>query len=319
MDASRGAVPGTRRAEWRHRRLAMEAGREKLSPRHVRRKRHWDTFNVLVKVFGALLRAVGLYRRGFANALDIRLTRLDATFTDLPAAFDGFRVLFMADLHADGPKMIIDRAARIVAEVEADMCVLGGDYTWHVGVPPDTAAERMTDLVRAVRAPEGAFAILGNHDTAATVDAFESMGVRVLVNETHTVVRDGAAIHFTATDDVHYFFTDAATDALDATPPGFRVALVHSAEFAGAVAERGFRLYLAGHTHGGQICLPGGRPIITHLTCHSGFGRGIWRLGSLYGYTSTGTGVSGLPVRFNSRGEVVLVTFRRGPDGLSMD
>jgi len=319
MDASRESSPETRRAKWRHRRLAMEASREKHSPRHVRQKRQWDTFNALLRVFGFLLRMAGLYRRGFSNALDIRLTRVEAVFDDLPLAFDGFRLLFLADLHADGPRVIVDGAANIVAEVEADMCVLGGDYTWHVGVPPDTAAERMTDLVRAIRAPEGTFAVLGNHDSAATVDVLEAQGVRVLVNETHTVARDGATIHFTATDDVHYFFTDAATDALDATPPGFRIALVHSAEFAFAAAERGFRLYLAGHTHGGQICLPGGQSIITHLTCHSEFGGGIWRLGSLHGYTSTGTGVSGLPVRFNSRGEVVLITLRRGPDGLSLE
>jgi len=316
MDASRDIVSGTERADWRRRRLAMEAGREKHSPRRVRQRRQWDTFNVLLKAFGVLLRAVRLYRRGFANALDIRLTRVDAVFADLPEAFDGFRLLFLADLHADGPRPLIDRATGMVAQVEADLCVLGGDYTWHVGVPPDAAAERMTGLLRAVRAPAGTFAILGNHDSAATVDTLEALGVRVLVNETHTIARDDAALQFTATDDVHYFFTDAATAALDATPPGFRIALVHSAELAGAVAERGFRLYLAGHTHGGQICLPGGRPIITHLTCHSGFGSGVWRLGSLYGYTSTGTGVSGLPVRFNSRGEVVLITLRRGPDGL---
>jgi len=274
---------------------------------------------VLVRIFGVLLRLLGLYARGVANALDIRLTRVDAAFADLPPDFDGFRILFLADLHADGPEAFIARATEIVADVDADMCVLGGDYTWHFGVPPDTAAERMIDLVQAVRAPEGTFAVFGNHDSAATVDVLEAQGVRVLVNETHTVARGDAAVHFTATDDVHYFFNDAATDALDATPPGFRIALVHSAEFAFAVAEREFRLYLAGHTHGGQICLPGGRPIITHLTCHSEFGSGAWRLGDLLGYTSTGSGVSGLPVRFNCRGEVVLITLHWGPDGLLVD
>ena len=79
-------------------------------------------------------------------------------------------------------------------------------------------------------------------------------------------------------------------------------------------AEAGFRLYLAGHTHGGQICWPGGHPLITHLHRLRHYSRGLWRHGEMLGYTNTGAGVSGLPVRFHSRGEVALVTLRRGED-----
>ena len=79
-----------------------------------------------------------------------------------------------------------------------------------------------------------------------------------------------------------------------------------------AAADGGFRLYLAGHTHGGQVCLPGGRPIITHMSRHRRYARGLWRHGAMVGYTSTGLGVSALPVRFNSRGEVVMITLRSG-------
>ena len=76
-------------------------------------------------------------------------------------------------------------------------------------------------------------------------------------------------------------------------------------------ADHGFHLYLTGHTHGGQICLPGGRPILTHLTQHRRYARGQWRHGAMQGYTSTGIGVSALPVRYNNRGEVALITLRR--------
>ena len=87
--------------------------------------------------------------------------------------------------------------------------------------------------------------------------------------------------------------------------------LIHSAELADVAADAGFSLYLAGHTHGGQICLPGGIPIITHMSCHRHYASGLWRHGSMIGYTTTGIGVSGLPVRFNTRGEAVLITLRR--------
>ena len=86
---------------------------------------------------------------------------------------------------------------------------------------------------------------------------------------------------------------------------------MHSAEVADDADEAGYSLYLCGHTHGGQICLPGGRPLVTHLKRCRHAARGLWRQGGMTGYTSCGLGVSDLPVRFNTRGEIVLITLRR--------
>ncbi len=143
------------------------------------------------------------------------------------------------------------------------------------------------------------------------VEGFEDLGIEVLINQTRTIQRGEALIHVTGTDDVHYFYTDAARAALDGAPKGFKIALIHSAELADVAAEAGFSLYLAGHTHGGQVCLPGGIPIITHMSRHRRYASGLWRHGSMIGYTTTGIGVSGLPVRFNTRAEAVLITLRR--------
>ncbi len=141
-------------------------------------------------------------------------------------------------------------------------------------------------------------------------EAFENLGIDVLINETRSLQKGEAQIHVTGTDDVHYYYTDAARAALETAPDGFKIALIHSAELADVAANAGFSLYLAGHTHGGQVCLPGGMPIITNMSCHRRYASGLWRHGSMTGYTTTGIGVSGLPVRFNSRGEVVLITLR---------
>jgi predicted MPP superfamily phosphohydrolase len=142
-------------------------------------------------------------------------------------------------------------------------------------------------------------------------EAFEALGIDVLINQTRTIRRGGAQIHVTGTDDVHYYYTEAARTALEAAPKGFKIALIHSAELADVAADAGFSLYLAGHTHGGQVCLPGGIPIITHMSRHRPYAAGLWRHGSMTGYTTTGVGVSGLPVRFNTRAEAVLITLRR--------
>jgi predicted MPP superfamily phosphohydrolase len=172
---------------------------------------------------------------------------------------------------------------------------------------------RVLDAARTP--PEGRLAVLGNHDPAAMVPPLEALGLRVLVNETLTIRRGDAALHFTGFDDVHYFYTEAADKAAAAAPAGFRIALVHSPEFAFNAARAGYRLYLCGHTHGGQVCLPGGVPILTANELGHRFVAGRWQHEGMQGFTSRGAGTSGLPVRFFSRGEVTLITLRRGGEG----
>jgi hypothetical protein len=303
--------PQTARQEWRHNRLEMERGEVKQTPLG-RRHRHWSAFKTLIGLFGFSLRILGLYERGVRNAKDIQFNRLDIWFENLPQEFDGFRLLQLSDLHADFLPETLQAALDLTADVEADICVLTGDFRRRVKGSFDDILPAMERLTSQISTPQGTYAILGNHDSADMVEPFEALGIRVLVNETHTILRNGAELHLTGTDDVHYYYTDAARQALGAAPEGFKIALIHSAELADAAAENGYELYLAGHTHGGQVCLPGGWPIITHMNRYRRYARGLWRHGDMRGYTSTGVGVSGLPVRFNTRGEVALITLRSG-------
>ena len=112
-------------------------------------------------------------------------------------------------------------------------------------------------------------------------------------------------IHITGADDVHHFYTSEAAHTLGDAPAGVKVALVHSAELAPIADEHGFGPYLSGHTHGGQVCLPGGHPIVTRMRGYRKYASGLWRCGEMIGYTSTGVGVASPTVRFNTRGEVV--------------
>jgi predicted MPP superfamily phosphohydrolase len=76
-------------------------------------------------------------------------------------------------------------------------------------------------------------------------------------------------------------------------------------------AAAGYALYLCGHTHGGQICLPGGRIVFSQLVRCRHAASGLWHEGNMVGYTTTGLGVSPPTVRFNVRGEAALITLRR--------
>ena len=300
------------RTRWSAQRARWEAGNEKRCPDGRRRYRHWTLFKLGLSVFGLGLRAIGLYGRGVRNALDVRLNEFEVAVGGLPDAFDGYRILQLSDLHVDAHEAMAGAIARAVGGVEADLCVMTGDYRFRVHGTAEAVAPGMTVLARRLRARDGVFAVLGNHDSADMAPLFESLGIRVLVNETATLVRDGEALHVTGIDDVHYYYSDDAGAALAYAPEGCRIALVHSPELAEQAAEAGIALYLTGHTHGGQVCLPGGRAVITHSRGRRRFAAGLWRHGAMIGYTSRGAGVSGLPVRFNCPGEAALITLRRG-------
>ena len=298
------------REDWRRQRRRIEAAEEKYTPRAGKKRRHWVAFRRLLGLFGVGLRLSGLYQRGVRNALDIKLKRIELEFENLPSEFDGFRILQLSDPHVDFLAGPFDTALELISGERVDLCVLTGDYRKRVSGPFEHILPAFEKLVTRSRARNGIYAILGNHDSADMAEAFENLGIDVLINETRSLQRGEAQIHVTGTDDVHYYYTDAARVALETAPEGFKIALIHSAELADVAAGAGFSLYLAGHTHGGQVCLPGGIPIITHMSCHRRYASGLWRHGSMTGYTTTGIGVSGLPVRFNTRGEVVLITLR---------
>ena len=88
--------------------------------------------------------------------------------------------------------------------------------------------------------------------------------------------------------------------------------LSHTPELYRQAAHAGFDLMLCGHTHGGQICLPGGVPVLTNADCPRRYCAGRWRHHRMHGYTSRGTGVSMVDVRLNCPPEVTLHRLRRG-------
>jgi predicted MPP superfamily phosphohydrolase len=206
---------------------------------------------------------------------------------------------------------LVERAVEAVRPIEPDICVMTGDYRFHVKGAFAQVLEPLERLLSAVAPRQGHYAILGNHDTVEMIEPFERLGVTILSNDAATFRRGGAELHVLGVDDVHYYYTEHARGALESVPDGFTVALVHSPELAHTAADVGVSLYLTGHTHGGQICLPGGRPLLTNSASPRRFASGLWQCGDMVGYTSTGLGVSGIPVRYNSRGEAALITLRR--------
>ena len=300
------ASPTRRDAAWA-KRLAFEA--ELRS-----RKRLLSVFDPAASSFahGALSAALfllGLRGRGRREAWDIQVHRREIELERLPGRFDGFRILHLSDLHLGAGRDFAQHVAACVQGLDADLVVVTGDFRFHKGGPIEPAMQAFARVREAMDAP--VYAIFGNHDDAAMRAALEAMNVRVLVNEADVLRRGDEEIFLVGVDDPHLFRTDDLGAALEGVPEdACRVLLAHSPEPYATAAEADLDLVLCGHTHGGQIALPGGMPVIRNARCPRRIARGAWREGRLQGYTSVGTGYSTIDVRVNCPPEVVIHTLR---------
>ncbi|MEW6765863.1 MAG: metallophosphoesterase [Pseudomonadota bacterium] len=263
---------------------------------------NWYSIHGLMR---GLLRLTGLHGRGRRNARDIRLVRHEVRLSRLPAAFDGFRLLHLSDPHFDMHEDMPHAIAEAVRRVECDACVITGDFRARTFGPDEGALAGLKRL--RAQLPDPVFAVLGNHDSLHMLPGIEALGIRVLVNESVALERQGAWLHFVGVDDPHYYALDNLEKALATVPlEECAVLLAHSAEIYRQAAHAGMDLMLCGHTHGGQIALPGGIPILCNARAPRRLCKGAWRHQGMQGYTSRGIGVSVLDVRLNSPPEMTL-------------
>ena len=263
-------------------------------------------------IVGALY-ALGLLRRGRKNALGLRLTRLAYEFGNLPPAFDGYRMVLLTDPHLDGLDGLAERLAEMLAELRPDILLLGGDYRYDTHGGWTAAMRRMERVLRDCRPADGTWAVLGNHDCLPMAEDLVGMGARVLFNQAVVLRRGGQRIHLVGLDEPRYFARHEPAGAMQGIPAGeFTVVLAHAPDAAPEVAGLGADLYLCGHTHAGQIKLPVLGTPVTHSRAPKSIRIGAWQLNGMRGYTSHGAGVSGAPVRFGTRGELVEIVLRAG-------
>ena len=266
---------------------------------------HPENVPMIQTVISICLKLTGLYWRGIRNAVDVRLKRNDIRSVHLPKRFNGYTILHLSDLHADMSEAITRRVVALIGECRYDICVLTGDYRAQTYGPDRAALAAMAQIRSAIKSP--AYGVLGNHDSIMMLPELEDMGIRLLLNESIGIQRDDAQIYLAGLDDAHYFQADNIEKAASAIPDGrYSILLSHTPEIYRHAAHAGFHLLLAGHTHGGQICLPGSIPITLDSDLPRRFGAGPWRYGNMAGYTSVGAGCSILPVRFNCPPEITL-------------
>ena len=272
---------------------------------------HLENWYSARSVIRNTLKLTGLYWRARRNAERIVVKHNDVVFKDLPPLFDGFTILHITDLHADMNVVAMQRLIELVGELRYDLCVLTGDYRGETFGPFEAAMDGVGRVRGHLREP--IYAVLGNHDTIQMVPGLEAMGIRILLNESEVIARGDQRIHLAGVDDAHFYRMDNIEKASMQIPDGeFSILLSHTPEIYRQAAHANFDLMLSGHTHGGQICLPGSIPITLGAALPRRLGAGPWRYHSMIGYTSVGAGSSVVPVRLNCPPEITLHRLRRG-------
>jgi uncharacterized protein len=220
-------------------------------------------------------------------------------------------VLHISDLHVEFSQDALMQAASIVAALDYDLCVITGDFRALTYGPHEAALVGIKIFCAGIKKP--IYAVLGNHDSILMVPELERMRIHVLLNEAVPIARGNhePPIYLAGIDDAHTFRVDNLEKASARIPEdAFSILLSHTPEIYRHAVHCGFDVMLCGHTHGGQVRLPGGIALKLNAVIPRRLGAGAWRHRELQGDTSTGVGTSIAPVRFNCPAEVTLHRLR---------
>lgn len=262
--------------------------------------------------YTSIFKLAGLHDKGLRNALQVQVEEVSYCFPSLPESFDGYKILFLTDLHLDGLEGLTDVLIQYITDIKPDLCLIGGDIRMKTYGPGTPSLRELRRLLSHIKARHGILGVLGNHDCIEMLPDLEEAGVTMLVNESWELTEGTEKIWVVGIDDPHYYKTDDFERAFrQVSREDFTILLAHSPEAYMSASAYHADLYLCGHTHGGQICILPLTPLLTNSRAPRFTASGHWKYEGMTGYTSRGAGASGVPLRFNCPGEITLVTLCR--------
>lgn len=243
------------------------------------------------------------------------IVNIDVPIASLPAAFDGFRIVQISDIHAGLTikRDFIETVAEEITKLSPDMIAFTGDMA--DGSVPHLKHD--LEPLAKVYAPHGKFFVTGNHEYYSGVDQWTAhardMGYDVLMNEHRLVTKNGASFVLAGVTDYSgggfspAHKSDPAKAFAGAPADTARVLLAHQPRSLFHIDGLGIDLVMMGHTHGGQffpwnLVATIGQPFIKGL---NKFGEKTWA------YVSKGTGYWGPPVRVGARSEITVLTLKK--------
>lgn len=231
----------------------------------------------------------------------------------LARAFSGYKLIQISDLHIDawlGTKRL-RQIVDLINSFTPDAIVITGDFATEIEPPLQRAIA--AELSR-LQPKDVTAAILGNHDywcdPAIVREMLQASGIVDVSNSFHSLQRQDKWLHIAGVDDIweNQQRLDLVLENLPAE--GAAILLAHEPDFADVTAatER-FDLQLSGHTHGGQVKIPGiGAPILPNMG--KKYPEGLYRVHGMYHYTNRGIGMIRPAVRFNCRPEITIFTLK---------
>ncbi len=254
--------------------------------------------------------------------------RMDLALPRLDPLFDGFTLLHLSDIHSDTSFMTPQRFEQVLGQIGAqpDLVAVTGDF---ITSTHGSDIDAILALLAQLSPREGVFAVLGNHDhwsgPALVRGALERHGVAELRYAVHTLRRGAAELHLAGIDDLWPNPRRLAPlaqarplieDLVGRIPSaGAAMLLAHEPDVADISAAFGrFSLQLSGHSHGGQVRLPGRGALILPALGRK-YDDGLYQIGDMRLYTSRGLGMVHPQVRLNCPPEVALITLRAAPAG----
>jgi len=244
----------------------------------------------------------------------LQVERIRLPLNNLHPELNGFTIAHFSDIHF-GPYMRGPDAQQIVDRVNRlrpNLIVFTGDFVTELA---HGEAELITDMFRRLKAAQGVYAILGNHDhwtEAEVVDqAVRAAGVTLLRNENRLIEFGGTGFWLAGVDDVWEEKHDLGAALLGVGDDLPVILLAHEPDYADEVERTGrVDLQLSGHSHGGQVRLPYYGALALPYLAHK-YPIGLYQLGSTTLYTNRGVGLLAPPVRFNCRPEITLFELSR--------
>ena len=238
-----------------------------------------------------------------------------------PERLNGLTIALLSDFHYDPlfSAHPIHAAISMVNAAKPDLIVLTGDFVsvpiLEAGAKGALAAEPCAELLRQMRAPMGSWACLGNHDAFSdpvrVMGALRNSGIQVLANQAVPLEKDGARFWLTGVNDVMAGIADVQGTLRNVPPTEATVMLVHEPDFADHVKRFPVDLQLSGHSHGGQVRIPGLLPLYLPELARK-YDMGLYKIGELTLYTNPGLGTVRLPVRLNCPPEITVLRLRQG-------
>lgn len=239
----------------------------------------------------------------------IVVRQLNVPVNNLPKAASGFRIAHLSDLHLRRWGKSEDELQQTLLNLDCDMLLITGDFG-HIPAAYERTAELVRRLLTPVKPPLGIYGVLGNHDELRLAD--QDLPLTMLRDEVRLIHVGGFEFYLVGVEqtDAKRGTIAGAVDELPTDAPV--VIMAHYPSTVFELASGAGAIMLSGHTHGGQIRIPGLGCLWTNDRVPRAMARGLHATQGNWLHVSPGTGTSGpLPVRVFCPREIGMIRLRR--------